>query len=383
VRLPSGVQMRMVGRLSEFTEIQPGFAEPSLEAAVTLHANPKIDLDFTLDRGRVYLTNDKAEGPVTVRLRFREETWSLTLIDRGSEVGINLSGWHTFKSPFGSNLSPHTELHCCLLKGHAQIKVGTEKHDLHMPGPCLFSWDNEGKGAQGPISMMEILPIWNKTIARSKKADEMKLAVDDLGKLLAEEKSAVAVTIMELLNSQFPRHRMLGVWCLGALDDLPHLLNALDDQEEMHSEIRRTAIHALRQWLGRGPQQDNLLYNPTKASGALIDRKYTAEEADTVMLLLHDITPEQENSPEMYDLLIRSLKHTKLPIRELAISRLWVLVPAGRSIPFNPAGDSDQRLAAYEQWKKLIPDGKLPPRAPVPPPGGGAPQGGGTKPPKR
>ena len=40
---------------------------PVLEAAVVLHHSAGHDLDFTLDRGRVNVTNRKKEGPAKVR----------------------------------------------------------------------------------------------------------------------------------------------------------------------------------------------------------------------------------------------------------------------------------------------------------------------------
>ena len=52
----------------------------------------------------------------------------------------------------------------------------------------------------------------------------------------------------------------------------------------------------------------------------------------------------------------------KLPIRELARWYLYRWVSAGRSIPYNPA-DPASAEGAYKEWKKLIPDGQLPPRS--------------------
>jgi hypothetical protein len=71
--------------------------------------------------------------------------------------------------------------------------------------------------------------------------------------------------------------------------------------------------------------------------------------------------------PETYSLLIDNLRHDRLAIRELAFWHLRRLVPAGQSIRYDPAGSSEQRERAFEQWKKLVPDGKLPPQPPQPP----------------
>lgn len=65
---------------------------PVKEAAVMLHHDPSMDLDMTLDRGRVDLVNRKEIGPAKVRLRVRQETWDLTLENPGASVGLELYG---------------------------------------------------------------------------------------------------------------------------------------------------------------------------------------------------------------------------------------------------------------------------------------------------
>ena len=40
-------------------------------------------------------------------------------------------------------------------------------------------------------------------------------------------------------------------------------------------------------------------------------------------------------------------------------------MPLGLLIPYDPAGPAEQRQEAFDRWKKLIPDGQLPPREKV------------------
>jgi hypothetical protein len=61
-----------------------------------------------------------------------------------------------------------------------------------------------------------------------------------------------------------------------------------------------------------------------------------------------------------YETLIDYLLHDKLAIRQLAKWHLERLVPAGRDIAYDPAGSGEARHPAYDQWKKLVPNGKLP-----------------------
>jgi len=67
--------------------------------------------------------------------------------------------------------------------------------------------------------------------------------------------------------------------------------------------------------------------------------------------------------PETYEVLIDYLLHEKPAIRNLAAWHLVRLVPQGKAIAFNPAGTIDDARACHAEWKKLIPNGKLPPTA--------------------
>jgi len=127
------------------------------------------------------------------------------------------------------------------------------------------------------------------------------------------------------------------------------------------SQERKAAEATLRQWLGHSADSDQKLYRE-------ITPKYRPAAANIMMELLHPYSDRQKGQPETYEALIAFLKHDLLPIRELAYSHLVVLVPQGRKIPYDPAGSPQQRSAGYDQWKKLIPTGKLPPPPSATPP---------------
>ncbi len=77
--------------------------------------------------------------------------------------------------------------------------------------------------------------------------------------------------------------------------------------------------------------------------------------------MLHDFGSDQLREPTFWQTLISYLRADKPAIRTLAYWHLYRLVPQGREPKFDPSGDAKQREAAYEAWKKLIPDGALPP----------------------
>src|SRR5262249_26092196 len=82
------VRLTLWGNLPAFSSV------PVLESAVLLTANPVGDLEFTLDRGRVVVTNRKPSGSATVRVHVRDVPWDLVLDQAGAEVALELySRW--------------------------------------------------------------------------------------------------------------------------------------------------------------------------------------------------------------------------------------------------------------------------------------------------
>ena len=52
---------------------------PVLESAVTLRPGTEADLDFSLDRGRVLVANQKEKEPARLQVRFPDHSWGLNL----------------------------------------------------------------------------------------------------------------------------------------------------------------------------------------------------------------------------------------------------------------------------------------------------------------
>ena len=369
VRLDNKVHLLLWGNVSEQLNL------PLLESAVRLHAVPAqkddpADVDFTLDRGRVTVSNPR-EKPARVRVRFHEEAWELTL-EPGAEVGVELfgreGGYETGEGPFA-------ELWLMVLKGRTSLRAGYTTVALQAPpGPASIRWDNRGPGVQGPIPMQEIPPWWEKNppvlrrwadlppreqSERKKAFEDMQQSLDELSGRLFDKPIKV---LDEELDATKPKRRELAVFCLGAVDDLPRLLDALRHEKV---DVRDAAVMALRHWLGRRPGQDKLLRQ------ALADKNYTTTSADTILQLLHTFSAEDRAKKQTYEALIEYLGDERIgpEIRHLAHWHLSRLSPEGRKIPYNAVGGSQQeRQDAYEQWKKLLADGKLPPRPPAQPP---------------
>ena len=116
----------------------------------------------------------------------------------------------------------------------------------------------------------------------------------------------------------------------------------------------------LRHWIARQADNETTLYQ------LLMKKGYSPAQAETIMELLHLFSPQARENPTTYEKLISNLRHDKLAIRQLSFWHLFEMVPDGQKIPYSPVGNSAQLEEAYKQWKKLIPDGKLPP-TPMPP----------------
>jgi hypothetical protein len=330
----------------------PAAFPPVLESAVRLHPKKKFDLEFTLERGRVLLTNRRSKGPATARVHFGDESWIVTLDGRGDQVALERFGrWLQMpdvKKPRAGD-EPDSTVYLIVLKGEADLKADADQHSLRAPpGPALFSWRNT-TGSQGPTGMRE-LPAWAKDRGNGAQGKAARAAVDRLRRGLVSK--GVSEALREGLHDQDAQVRSLAVYSLGATDDLSTLLDALENKH--HRRTRLAAVNELRHWMGLGKD------NPVRLYQALLKKGYTPGQAAIFMELLYGFSERQLTRPETYATLIEYLRHRRLGIRELAHWHLIIKVPDGKDIPYDAAGPDAEVQRAYARWKKLIPDGELP-----------------------
>jgi hypothetical protein len=329
---------------------------PVLESAVRLSTASSADLEFTLDRGRVVVTGIR-EKPAEVRVHHLDQDWGLSL-ENGSQVCLELySRWPpgtTFSPTPRPEAVPVSALVVWVLKGQVDLKVGSEQYSLRAPpGPAFFHWSSEQGRDTGP-KRRDRLPSWAEPDAgNSPEAKAVHEAVVAQRRQLAEK--PVDEVLGEELNNGDAVRRELAVYGLAAVDDLPRLADALADPR--HADVRETAAEALRHWLGRSAGQDAVLYRFLTR-----ERQYTPGQAEILIQLLFGFAEADRTRPETYETLIAYLRHGKLPIRELAREYLYQWVPAGKKIPYDPAGPEEERDRAQAAWKKLVPHGELPPR---------------------
>jgi hypothetical protein len=354
---PHSVTLELQGGL-------PGAADfPVWESEVVLHDSRAFDVDFTLRRGRVVLTNRKEKGPARIWVRLSGDAWQLDLPKPGDSLALALYGrWPTGVS-FSKNASedePTRIVGLWVLKGSVDVKTGRQDYSLSAPpGPAYLQWDSVAGSPDGPRKR-ERLPEWTKPAPeRTPAARAFAAAVKNYEERLKSDTPVDALLPMlaqagEIRMAERARAvREFALMSLTALDVLVPVAEALADPHS--AEGRAVAVLALRQWIGSAPGKDQRLYR------LLIDRLgYRPAQAETILQLLH--SPYAANDPETYEILIAYLKHDSLAVRELAAWHLTRLVRAGPNIRYDPAGSEVERERGYKAWKRLIPDGQLPPR---------------------
>jgi hypothetical protein len=323
---------------------------PILEAAVILHDSPDFDLDFTLDRGRVDVRNVKKSGAARVRIRFHDQKWEAILNEPGTRIALELYGrWPkgvSFTPEPGPKDVPAADLVFLVLQGHVDLLHGSAQHAMSAPpGPAILHWDNSEKADEIPEKLDE-LPVWaNENESTTERAQMLRKVLENFRSEVL--KTSVAKAAETFANSEDATHRALGVIVMGATDDAGGLYKVFT--ETKYPDTWDRAVVVLRNWLGRGPGQDQFLYR------RLIEvRKLPTARAQTILQLLHSFGDEDLAQPEVYQMLVRYLDHEALGIRGLANWHLVRLVPAGKNIEFNPLAPKQERDKASNEWKKLI-----------------------------
>jgi hypothetical protein len=330
---------------------------PIVETALILEEVKDTDLAFKLDRGRVDFTNKKKKGDAHVRVRLAKSTADLMLGDEESAASLEIYGRWAPGIPFNKNPKPGDgpaiEGLFLVLKGEVDVKCDDKQWAMKdPPGPALIQWDNASGSAPTP-EILQKLPDWAKHDDSSDLAKKRKALLEEMRQSIL--KKGIGPTIDELVESDDPMKRRLAVYAMGATDDLARLAAALAAAK--HPDVWENGVVALRHWIGRGPGQDMKLFQAMLKEG-----KFSEKQAGTVMQLLHSFGEDDLAHPETYDVLIMFLNHEKLAIRGLAHWHLVRIVPEGKKIAYSPLDPKEKREKAVEEWKKLLPEGKLPPK---------------------
>jgi hypothetical protein len=274
------VRLTLAGNLPELAPL------PLFESAVVLNANKDHDLDFTLERGRVHLTNRKARGEAQVRVRFDDESWTLSL-EKGAEVALEVFGRWPRRPASVAKLDkderPDANAILFVLKGEIGLKEDVNRHTLSAPpGSAFFTW-NSRRGAEGPHKLRQ-LPPWSKPeAAQTIRAKAARRRVEQLRRDI--EKKGVSAALGEALQNKQPEYRVLAVFSLGAMDEIPDVISALEDSK--HRDVRLAAIEELAHYLGRSRGNVAELFHLLRKG------KFSAAHATITLQLLYGFTQQE------------------------------------------------------------------------------------------
>src|SRR5262249_43815543 len=143
--------------------------------------------------GRVDVVNRKTKGEAKVRVRGRESTVEIRLLEPGTRVALVLSGRWPPGVPFRKDAKPgehRPALAFAVLVLQGEIELKTAKHQLPLrapPGPALLEGDDLGDTDPSP-RRLDKLPDW---AAEKADTDDFKKVRAGLARFrdLARQKS--------------------------------------------------------------------------------------------------------------------------------------------------------------------------------------------------
>jgi hypothetical protein len=357
IALDAGVHLTLWGNLPDFSA-----SPPVLESMVMLNdPSPGLDVDLTLDRGRVILANRKASaGPIRVRVRFLGEAWDVELREPTSEVALEL--WSLPHASFG-----------LFTKG--RVRVTTARETVELDDRKRLSWTAREAGVLYRADLAELPAWWTKPPDRAAPGVQKALrSLLDWSDLLGgsnrdpAKRKTSAAPVVTTIKTQVEEikdadNQDLGIFFLASLDEIEPLIGFLKDRE--NANVRGVTLFALQTWLSRGSQSADELKRILERRGD------SSEKAERIVRLLHFYPPEAFNQRKTYEELVGFLDDDNLLVRDLALWHLDQLGIGGRlpreaaAIRYDPAWERAKRLPAIDQWKKLIREGRVPVPTPV------------------
>jgi hypothetical protein len=341
LRLDTGVRLQLWGNIADL------LALPISEARATLYVPTQgVDADLTLHAGRVFLTAPKASRPVTVRVRFLEEVWDVTLADADTEVGIDLIGL----APKGPLVDPDVPeaprflAYFGVVQGTARVRSGFQTSG-DLTGGAKWKWDSKG-GRPGPAPKDDkdesgVVNRWTKIAPATPAAKDMTAAVAEMARRVGLGQGPFDVDFDATIKE--PREaigrRVLSAWMLAAVDSLGYLLDAVEMDA---AAVRDAAARALLHWCAQEPSRDAALAEVLGTKALFTD----SQRASIVALVRG--SPSVDAADKLFEL----LRHDRLAVRELARMHLAKLDPAGARESRYDAS-SDQRATQAATWERV------------------------------
>ncbi len=253
---PKAVELTLWGNLPELTRFS------GLQSAVILHDSRAFDLDFTLHRGRVIVTNRRDKGAAQVWVRIAGAAFRLTLGEPGDAVCLGL---HSFW-PRGVSFTPEPKprdvpaatLTFLVLKGQIDVKAGGTQHSLSAPpGPAYFHWDSDNGPDEG-TTRRDRIPEWANPKAKAPPGAGILFETIEKYQTMAkdgEPRIALDAFLVAAIDTRDDKQAKamieFAVLGLAAINDIDRVIQALNDPKQAEAEDRRAGAAALDRRRGR------------------------------------------------------------------------------------------------------------------------------------
>ncbi len=362
VQLKSGISAELWGNV-------PGdlLPLPFAETAVTAYLPAdKIDADFTVHTGRVYL-GSTLDRPAVVRLRVRDSKYpakdlqfDLTLPDKGCEVVVEVS--HSL-TPGGANEPARTVTVLHTLKGTAGLPVKGKPTPLAAGEVIVFDsvrgvadgpQKPDAKGSRG-LAYFTREPVYDNP----DKSRAMLKALRAIADRMKDAKSIPGVVAEQRIDPTAPppdvpaffAGAIWSVYATAALGDVGELADLLNDPNRQ--VIRTASFAALRGLLASSPEKLDAIRATARERW-----KLSAANTDAFLDTVAGVDEKKRTDADALNKLAEQLNAETIAQREAALFVLLTEVdPSAQKVPLlvvDVAGPDDKRSLAVAGWKKRI-----------------------------
>ena len=222
------------------------------------------------------------------------------------------------------------------------------------PNPAMVKLEVV-KEAQALSFWPQLASFWAGKV--EKPDGDNLVALTRLVEELDREPGAVDVALDRVWPKDFKDTPLtfLAIQCLAAVDGLPGLVKALE--EENRPEARQAAGAALRSWLGSATGHSVLLTQHLRQSAG-----FSEAQAGALLHLFGGFVDDDLKPEQSVLKLAGLLSDSRLAIRQLAS---WHLEPLAETlkksfpessakIAYDPAGKAAEREQAAQTWRQLL-----------------------------
>jgi hypothetical protein len=345
IRLETGPRLQLWGNVPDLLPV--GVAD----SRVTLFVPPQgLDADFLLNTGRVFISAPKAPRAVTVRVRFLEEAWDITLNTPDTEVGIDLIGEPALAPLFKRDVpeAPRFLAYLGVIEGSASVRSGFQTSGELRPG-AKWKWDSKA-GKAGPAAKDDpddtgVPNRWTKAVPNTPHAKDVAAQVAEMTRRVTMSAGPFDVDFDAVVKDsrEAANRRALAAWMLAGVDGVSFLI---DDLEVDNAVVRDAVARALQHWCAADPGREALFVR-------VLGDKAAFNDTQRAFLLALVRGPERPVTEETVTKLFELLRDSKPAVRELARMQLARLDPVGAK---ESAYDtlSDRRAFQAQAWERAL-----------------------------